>query len=68
MLQIILGRTLKAVIVLRGLIIEWVNVKGFGEDMMTENGKVKITTKNQCDIIHKNELCLYFWIHTPFCR
>ena len=34
------GRTMKALVVLRGLAIEWVLVKAFHEDFSLENGKV----------------------------
>jgi hypothetical protein len=38
--QIVLGRVLKAQVVLRGLVIEWVKVKGFSEEFTAEDGKV----------------------------
>ena len=38
--QLTLGRTMKAVVVLRGLIIEWVLVKGYNEDFMTDDDQV----------------------------
>ena len=40
LLQLTLGRTMKAVVVLRGLIIEWVLVKGYNEDFMTDDDQV----------------------------
>ena len=36
----VLGRVLKAQVVLRGLVIEWVKVKGYNEDFITDDGKV----------------------------
>ncbi len=41
-LHVTLAKTLRAVIVLRGLIIEWVLVKAFDEDF-TQNGKVRLS-------------------------
>lgn len=38
--QMVLGRVLKAQVVLRGLVIEWVKVKGYNEDFITDDGKV----------------------------
>ena len=38
----VLGRVLKAQVVLRGLVIEWVKVKAFNEDFATEDGKVGV--------------------------
>uniref|UniRef100_T1J9H8 Mediator of RNA polymerase II transcription subunit 27 n=1 Tax=Strigamia maritima TaxID=126957 RepID=T1J9H8_STRMM len=38
-LQITIGQTLKALIVLRSLVVEWVVVKGFNEDFYVNDGK-----------------------------
>ena len=40
-LQITVGRVLKALVTLRGLVIEWVIVKAFNEEMHLDNGKVR---------------------------
>lgn len=40
LLQITLAKTLKAVIVLRGLLIEYVSIKAFSEDFLTDDGRV----------------------------
>ena len=37
-----LGRVLRAQVVLRGLVIEWVKVKAFNEDFHTVDGKVSL--------------------------
>ena len=42
--------TLKAIMVLRGLVIEWVSVKGYDEDFVTESGKVWV-----CVYVHVGE-------------
>lgn len=36
----VLGQVLKAQVVLRGLVIEWVKVKGYNEEFTTDDGKV----------------------------
>ena len=38
--QITLAKTLKAVCVLRGFLIEYVNVKAYNEDFLSNDGKV----------------------------
>ncbi|RUS89353.1 hypothetical protein EGW08_002873, partial [Elysia chlorotica] len=43
--QIELGRTLRAIVVLRGLMIEWVKVKGFDESFKNEDGQVCILVR-----------------------
>ena len=52
-IQITLARTLQAVVVMRGLIIEWVVVKGFGEDVRKENGQLDIWTKSKYHVFRK---------------
>ena len=42
--QVTLGKTLRAVIVLRGLLIEWVSVKGYHEEVYKENKQVCLQT------------------------
>jgi len=41
-LQITVGRAMKAVVVLRGLIIEWVSVKAYHEDTHFESDKLDL--------------------------
>ena len=45
--QIKLGRTLKAIVILRGLMIEWVKVKAFDESFENEDGQVCILFRVQ---------------------
>jgi len=51
--QIDLKRTLKAVIVLRGLMIEWVKVKGVDETFKTEDGQVDIWSSSRYQVFQK---------------
>lgn len=67
-LQVTLARTLKAVIVLRGLIIEWVLVKGFAEETLNEKGEPDIWSKSKYTVFqkvtdHANAAMLHF--HMP---
>ncbi|KAK2160679.1 hypothetical protein NP493_1630g00022 [Ridgeia piscesae] len=67
-LQVTLARTLKAVIVLRGLIIEWVLVKGFAEETLNEKGEPDIWSKSKYTVFqkvtdHANAAMLHY--HTP---
>ncbi|KAK7115881.1 mediator of RNA polymerase II transcription subunit 27-like [Littorina saxatilis] len=52
-MQMVLGRVLKAQVVLRGLVIEWVKVKGINEEFSTENGKVDIWSKSRYEVFQK---------------
>ncbi|XP_048732352.1 mediator of RNA polymerase II transcription subunit 27-A-like [Ostrea edulis] len=52
-LQITLAKTLKAVIVLRGLLIEYVSIKAFNEDFLTDDGRPDIWSKSRCQVFNK---------------
>ncbi|XP_064459151.1 LOW QUALITY PROTEIN: mediator of RNA polymerase II transcription subunit 27-like [Ornithodoros turicata] len=65
-LKITLSRTLRAVVSLRGLIIEWVLVKGFNEDFYTEDDQLDIWTKSRYQVFqkvtdHANAAMLHFF-------
>ena len=38
--QVTVGRILRALVTMQGLVIEWVTIKAFHEDFNAENGKV----------------------------
>lgn len=68
-LKVTLGRVFKAIILLRGLLIEWVIVKGLNEDFETEEGKLDIWTESRYEIFrkisdHANAAMLHF--SSPF--
>lgn len=52
-LQITLAKTLKAVIVLRGLLIEYVSIKAFSEDFLTDDGRPDIWSKSKYQVFNK---------------
>ncbi|KAH9518353.1 Mediator of RNA polymerase II transcription subunit 27-A [Bulinus truncatus] len=52
-LQIELGKTLRAVVVLRGLAIEWVKVKGFDETFKTDDGQIDIWSSSRYQVFQK---------------
>ncbi|GFO20182.1 mediator of RNA polymerase ii transcription subunit 27 [Plakobranchus ocellatus] len=52
-MQIELGRTLRALVVLRGLMIEWVKVKGFDETFKTEDGQIDIWSASRYQVFQK---------------
>ncbi|ELT95220.1 hypothetical protein CAPTEDRAFT_184099 [Capitella teleta] len=52
-LVVTLAKTLRAVIVLRGLLIEWVSVKGFNEDVYKENKQVDIWSPSKYAVYRK---------------
>ncbi|KAL3866431.1 hypothetical protein ACJMK2_043728 [Sinanodonta woodiana] len=52
-LQVSLGKILKAVVALRGLIIEWVTVKGYQEDLYSEDGKVDLWSQSRYQVFQK---------------
>ena len=52
-LQISLGKSLKALVVLGGLIIEWVVVKGINEELLSENGKLDFWKKSKYLVFQK---------------
>ncbi|XP_054713286.1 mediator of RNA polymerase II transcription subunit 27-B-like [Uloborus diversus] len=64
-LLITLGRTLKALIILRGLTIEWVVVKGYNEEFYNEDGKLDMWSGSRFDVFkkvtdHANAAMLHF--------
>ncbi|KAK3765033.1 hypothetical protein RRG08_023552 [Elysia crispata] len=52
-MQIKLGRTLKAIVILRGLMIEWVKVKAFDESFENEDGQFDIWTASRYQVFQK---------------
>ncbi|XP_050402448.1 mediator of RNA polymerase II transcription subunit 27 [Patella vulgata] len=50
---VVLGKTLKALLVLRGMVIEWVKVKGYTEDFHGEDGKVDIWSSSRYQVFQK---------------
>jgi len=67
-LKITLERVLKVSIVLRGASIEWVMVKAFNEDFITEEGKVDVFSPSRFLVFqkitdHANAAMLHF-VHT----
>ncbi|VDI56187.1 mediator of RNA polymerase II transcription subunit 27-like isoform X1 [Mytilus galloprovincialis] len=52
-LQITLSKTLKAVCVLRGFLIEYVNVKGYNEDFLSNDGKIDLWSKSRYKVFEK---------------
>ncbi|GAB6020296.1 Mediator of RNA polymerase II transcription subunit 27 [Chamberlinius hualienensis] len=52
-LQLTIGKTLRAVVVLRSLIIEWVVVKAYNEETHTEDGKVDIWSSSRYKVFQK---------------
>ncbi|XP_060084133.1 mediator of RNA polymerase II transcription subunit 27-A-like [Ylistrum balloti] len=52
-LQIALSRTLRALIVLRGLLIESVIVKAYSEDFLTTDGKVDLWSRSRYQVFNK---------------
>ncbi|ESO94587.1 hypothetical protein LOTGIDRAFT_203928 [Lottia gigantea] len=51
--QVVLGKTLKALLVFRGIVIEWVKVKGFMEEFQNEDGKVDIWSSSRYEVFRK---------------
>jgi len=52
-LNITLGRTLRAVVVLKGWLIEWVVVRGLGEDNTKEGGMIDLWTESRFKVFQK---------------
>lgn len=52
-LEITIGKTMRVLVVLRGLIIEWVTVKGYHEDFRNEDGKLDIWSKSRYQVFQK---------------
>lgn len=64
-LKITLDRVLKAVAVLRGLIIEWVQIKAFNEEFTDIEDKLDIWTESRYEVFrkitdHANSAMLHF--------
>jgi len=60
------ARTLKALIMLRGLIIDWIVVKGYNEDFYTENDKLDMWSGSRYKVFqkvteHANSAMLHFY-------
>ncbi|KAK7083115.1 Mediator of RNA polymerase II transcription subunit 27 [Halocaridina rubra] len=51
--QVTLGRVLRAVVTLKGLLIEWVVVRAFNEPFLDEEGKVDLYTPSQYKVFQK---------------
>ncbi|CAL1528813.1 unnamed protein product [Lymnaea stagnalis] len=52
-MQIELGRTLRAIVVLRGLTIEWVKVKGYDETFKTDDGQMDLWSGSRYQVFQK---------------
>ncbi|XP_022670879.1 mediator of RNA polymerase II transcription subunit 27-like isoform X1 [Varroa destructor] len=52
-LKVTLGRTLKAIIVLRGLLIEWVLIKGYTEELYTADDQLDLWTPSRFAVFQK---------------
>lgn len=48
-----MGRTLKAVVILKGWLIEWVVVRGTTEDMLKEDGTLDLWTESKYKVFQK---------------
>jgi hypothetical protein len=67
--QLSLGRILKAVVAFKGLMIEWVLVKGFNEEFTNENGQLDLWTESRYQVFRKltenaNAAMLHFYSPT----
>lgn len=65
-LKITLSRTLRALVCLRGLIIEWVLVKAFNEDFYTDDDQLDMWSKSRYQVFqkvtdHANAAMLHFF-------
>ena len=66
-----LGRTLRAVLVFKGLIIEWVVVKAFHEDVLRPtDGQVDVWSESKYEVFRKitqnaNAAMLNFQVSLP---
>ena len=52
-MRLTLDRVLKAVVLLRGFVIEWVNVKGINEEFLDTDDRVDIWTESKCEVFRK---------------
>ena len=64
-LKITCERVLRAVILLRGVVIEWVLIKGLGENFEDEDGKLDIWMDSRYEVFrkitdHANSAMLYY--------
>ena len=68
-LQITLSKTMKGIVVLKRLMVEWVVVKGFNEDLLTEDGKIDMWGESRYRVFQKvtekaNSAMLHFYSTT----
>lgn len=68
-IQITLGRILKAVVAFKGLMIEWVQVKGFNEEFVNDNGQLDLWSESRYQVFRKitenaNAAMLHFYSPT----
>ncbi|XP_037780928.1 mediator of RNA polymerase II transcription subunit 27-like [Penaeus monodon] len=52
-IQVTLGRVLRAVVTFKGLLIEWVVVRAYNEPLLDEDGKVDLYTPSQYKVFQK---------------
>lgn len=52
-LQIMLGRTLRSVVILKGWLIEWVVIRGFNEDMTKDDGSLDLWSDSRYKVFQK---------------
>lgn len=52
-LKITLERVLKAAVLLRGFVIEWVNVKGINEEFVDLEDRLDIWSESKCEVFRK---------------
>ena len=65
-LIITLGKIMKGIVVLKRLMVEWVVVKGFNEDLSTEDGKINMWGESRFKVFKKvtenaNAAMLHFY-------
>ena len=65
-LQITLGKTMKGIVVLKRLMVEWVVVKAATEDLLTEEGKIDMWGESRYKVFRKvtenaNAAMLHFY-------
>lgn len=64
--QVTVGRAMTVLIILRGLIIEWVRVKGCTENFLTDEGKINVWSKSKYQVFqmvtdHASAAMLHFY-------
>ena len=67
-LQITLGKTMRGIVVLKRLMVEWVVIKGFTEDLLNDDGKIDMWGESRYKVFQKvtenaNAAMLHF--HSP---